>query len=98
MPMQKLILESILIKTYTKGITMLIKVFRVKSDNFEGLITPRAYRLWLVPSMSTGDWHTHTKSIVEVESNAPDVRTCNDFEDEHYECLTNNCPTCGRSL
>ena len=61
-----------------------MKVYKVKSDNFEGLITKDAYKE-LTLQMSTGDFHAHTKRIVEVED-WENVTTIEDlFEnDESY--------------
>jgi hypothetical protein len=58
------------------------KVYRLTSDNFEdSLITIEAFRFYVEPYMSTGDWHTHTKTVEYVDS-LDGVTTGNDFEIE----------------
>jgi len=71
------------------------KVWKLKSDNCNGLITNRAFKTWVQPSMSTGDWHTHTKTIVEVET-LSNVMDNEYFEDEHDAYEASKCSKCGR--
>lgn len=71
-----------------------MKVIRLKSDNFEGLVTKEAYK-YITLTMSSGDFGSHTKKIVEVKS-LRDVTTLEQLQNEEEEQALYKCPVCGR--
>jgi hypothetical protein len=66
-------------------------VIKLKSDNFDCLVTPEAYNEIRL-QMSTGDFGTHTHEYIRVESSKR-VYTLEDYVND-TECV--KCPTCGR--
>jgi hypothetical protein len=74
---------------------IMYKVYKLNADNFEDvLITKEAFKEWVEPSMSTGDWHTHKKAVVQVKT-LKGVITADDLRLEYEETLV-ACAHCGR--
>lgn len=79
----------------TKQKAKKFNAIRLKSDNFDGLVTVDAYNE-ITLQMSTGDYHTHTAKKVKVSTlERKDIYTLDDFNMQNFY-INEVCPNCGR--